>query len=111
VHDIPYILVKRHAKTVGVEQESRGKKFKLCSESEDNDIDKRSLQKFIDGHVSSAYGLWQVRRFGLVLPNPEVNKEKKVPVVPGGLSDLYEEKIAEVAEYAKLYLEKDKYNR
>jgi hypothetical protein len=110
VYDIPYILVKRDARDSGKREPLRRVEeyFRLCSES--NDIDEMSLQTFIDGHVSFAYGLWQVRRFGLVLPNPEVNKEKKVPVVPGGLSDLYGEKIAEVAEHAKLYLEKDKYN-
>ena len=110
VYDIPYILAKRDAKAFGKSEPSRdvGEKFKLCSES--NNKDKMSLQDFLYGHVPWSHGLWQLRRFGLVLPNPEI-KEKKDEILVGGFTYLYEEKIVKVARYAKLLLEKDKYNR
>lgn len=89
VYDIPYILTKRDARDLGKSEPPRnvGEKFKLCSES--NDKDKMSLQTFIDGHVPWSHGLWQLRRFGLVLPNPEIKEKNEILV--GGFTYLYEE--------------------
>jgi len=36
--------------------------------------------------------MWQMRRYGLVLPNPEI-KENMPPVFVGGLTAIYKEKI------------------
>lgn len=46
------------------------------------------LKTFIYNHVPFAYGIWQMRRYGLILPNPEI--EKNAPTVfVGGLTGLY----------------------
>lgn len=59
--------------------------------SESNNRDKMSLQHFLYGHVPWTYGLWQMRRFGLVLPNPEIKKQKEEYGV-GGFTYLYKKK-------------------
>jgi Domain of unknown function (DUF4365) len=78
VYDIPYILAKRDAKISGKESPKRDvdHKFRLCEES--NNKDMMSLHDFIYRHIPWSYGLWQLRRFGLVLPNPDIkNKDNK----------------------------------
>lgn len=110
VYDIPYILAKRDAKTFGKEEPARdvGEKFELCAES--NNKDKMSLQSFLYSHVPWSHGLWQLRRFGLVLPNPDIKKREN-EIFVGGFTYLYEDKIAKVTRYTEFLLKNDKYNR
>jgi hypothetical protein len=107
VYDIPYILAKREAKELGMPEPLRdvAEKFKLCTESNNND--KMTLHDFLYGHVPWSYGLWQLRRHGLVLPNPEV-KSDRGKVLVGGFSYLYKDKIEKSMEYASLLLEREK---
>lgn len=106
VYDIPYILAKRDAKILGKEEPKRevNEKFELCDEN--NNKDKMSLNSFLNGHISWAHGLWQMRRFGLVFPNPEINKTR-LQVFVGGFTTIYEEKIVEAIGYANMILKWD----
>ena len=110
VYDIPYILAKRDAKALGKKEPSRdvNEKFELCDES--NNRDKMTLQSFVYGHVPWSHGLWQLRRFGLVLPNPEV-KDRENGIFVGGFTYLYEAKIENVGRCTAFLLDNDKYNR
>lgn len=104
VYDIPYILSKRDAKALRKTEPSRDvdENFELCKVN--NNKDKMTLECFINGHISWSHGLWQLRRFGLVLPNPEV-KVQPHGVLVGGFSYLYRDKINNVIENIK-YLRK-----
>jgi hypothetical protein len=110
VHDIPYILAKRDARALGKNEPLRDvhEEFKLCSES--NNKDKMKLEDFLYHHIPWSHGLWQLRRFGLVLHNPEIkNRENKILV--GGFTYLYEEKIVKEIQNIDYLLKNDKYNR
>lgn len=107
VYDIPYLLSINDANrelcksTISRDVES---KFKICDE--DNNKDKMTLESFLYGHVSWSYGLWQMRRYGLVYPNPEVDgKDNKIFV--GGFSKVYKQKIERTIDYAKMLLNKE----
>lgn len=64
------------------------------------------LKTFICNHVPFAYGMWQMRRYGLVLPNPEI--EKNAPkVFVGGLTGLYKQKIQQAINYANDRMNKE----
>ncbi|MGH8070584.1 MAG: hypothetical protein ACRERE_36160 [Candidatus Entotheonellia bacterium] len=66
-----------------------------------------SLHDFIYHHIPWSFGLWQLRRFGLVLPNPDIkNKDKEL--LAGGFTYLYEEKILRSISYAKKLVEFEK---
>ena len=108
VYDIPYILAIRDAKSLGKEVPKRDVKerFELCGET--NNRDKMSLGDFLYGHVSWAHGLWQMRRFGLVYPNPEIVEQTRLQYFVGGFTYLYEEKINDAIYYAKQIMHWDK---
>ena len=66
-----------------------------------------TIESFLYHHVPFSYGLWQMRRYGLVLPNPEI--DQKLPeVLVGGLTKIYKEKIEKQILYAKRLMEKEK---
>lgn len=106
VYDIPYILVKKDAKNSGKEQPLRevDEKFELCNET--NNKDKMSLKDFLYGHIPWSHGLWQMRRFGLVFPNPEI-KETRFQFFVGGFSPIYKEKICKAINHAEKILSCD----
>jgi len=106
VYDIPYVLTKKDAKNFGKEEPLRevDEKFELCNES--NNKDKMSLKDFLYGHIPWSHGLWQMRRFGLVFPNPEI-KETRLQCFVGGFSSIYEEKIREAISHAQKILSWD----
>jgi len=106
VCDIPYALTKRDAKRFGKKEPLRelDETFELCNES--NNKDKMSLRDFLYGHVPWSHGLWQMRRFGLVFPNPEI-KATSSRFFVGGFSSIYEGKIRETIEYAQKILSLD----
>lgn len=107
VYDIPFILTKRDAQAPGKVIPTRGvdERFRITNES--NNKDKMTLVDFIYHHVSWSYGLWHMRRFGLVLPNPEVVGQQP-NVLAGGFSYLYEEKIQKAMSCAKFLLERER---
>ena len=88
VHDIPYILSRRDAESLGKNIPPRhvDEKFLICGES--NNKDKMKLEDFIYHHIPWSYGLWHMRRYGLVYPNPEII-QKKYDVLVGGFTYLY----------------------
>jgi hypothetical protein len=107
IYDIPYILAIRDAKISGKDEPKRDvdQKFRLGEESNNKDI--LTLYDFIYHHIPWSFGLWQLRRFGLVLPNPDIkNQEKKISA--GGFTYLYEEKILESITYSKSLLQFEK---
>ena len=106
VYDIPYILSKKDAKKLGQEEPPRDveEKFLLCDEH--NNKDKMTWDKFIENHIPWSYGLWHMRRFGLVLPNPDRIGMPKISV--GGFTYLYEQKICDAMKYAEILMEKEK---
>ena len=66
-----------------------------------------TIESFLYHHVPFSYGLWQMRRYGLVLPNPEI--DQNLPeVLVGGLTKIYKEKIEKQILYAKRLMEKEK---
>lgn len=99
VYDIPYILSKKDAKNSGQRAPSRdvAEKFQICGQS--NNKDKMTWRDFICHHIPWSYGLWQMRRFGLVFPNPEIEKQQN-NILVGNFSYLYKNKIQEAMEYA-----------
>jgi hypothetical protein len=103
VYDIPFILTKKDATKAGkiIPTRDVDERFQIADVS--NNKDKMTITDFISHHVSWSYGLWHMRRFGLVLPNPEVvNKQSNV--LSGGFSYLYEDKIQSTIDYAKFLL-------
>jgi hypothetical protein len=106
VYDIPYILAKRDAEHSGKKLPTRNveEKFLICKAS--NDRNKMTWRDFVYHHVPWSYGLWYMRRFGLVLPNPEiVNRQQQVLV--GGFSYLYREKIQKAMEYSNALMKRE----
>ena len=99
IHDIPYILTRRDAQAQKIKEPPRpvDEKFLICNES--NDEDRMKLFDFIYHHIPWSYGLWQMRRFGLVYPNPEII-EQRFQVFVGGFTYLYKQKIREALDYA-----------
>jgi len=77
VHDIPWILVKRHALTNTGAELLRHVADKFMLSSETNDKDRMTVYDFIYHHLPSSYGTWNIRRYGVVLPNPEIKSEEK----------------------------------
>ncbi|MHC4338344.1 MAG: DUF4365 domain-containing protein [Planctomycetota bacterium] len=108
IHDIPCILARQDAQKLGKKNPPRqvDERFLICEES--NDKDKMRLEDFIYHHVPWSYGLWQMRRFGLVYPNPEIIKQERLQFFIGGFTYLYEEKINEAVNYAKQIIHWDK---
>lgn len=107
VYDIPYILSKKDAKKSGQNVPNRDvdEKFLLCDQS--NNKDKMTWDDFIYHHIPWSYGLWYMRRFGLVMPNPEiVTQQNKILV--GGFSYLYEQKICDAMKYAEMLMKQEK---
>ena len=99
VYDIPYILTKLDAQESGQKVPRRDveEKFKICDRS--NNKDKMTWRDFIYHHIPWSYGLWHMRRFGLVLPNPGVENQQN-NILVGGFSYLYKKKIREAIKYA-----------
>lgn len=99
VYDIPYILTKIDAKSTDQKIPRRHveEKFKISDQS--NNKDEMTWSDFVYHHVPWSYGLWNMRRFGLVLPNPEIENQQDTILV-GGFSYLYEKKIRKAMEYA-----------
>ncbi len=107
VYDIPYILSKKDAESYGQRAPTRDveDKFQICGES--NNKDKMTWSKFIYHHVPWSYGLWHMRRFGLVLPNPEIINQNTQLLV-GGFSYLYEWKIRDAMKCAAKLIEQER---
>ena len=106
VYDIPYILSKKDAKNSGQRAPRRDveEKFQICGQS--NNKDKMTWRDFIYHHIPWSYGLWHMRRFGLVLPNPEMeNRQAKILV--GSFSYLYEQKIREAMKCADTLMKQE----
>lgn len=103
VYDIPYILSKMDAKKSAQKVPRRDveEKFKICDQS--NNKDKMTWSDFIYHHIPWSYGLWHMRRFGLVLPNPEIEKQQNTILV-GGFSYLYKKKIREAMKYMDMLM-------
>lgn len=99
VYDIPYILAKIDAESAGqtVPPREVGGKFQISDQS--NNKDEMTWDDFIYHHVPWSYGLWNMRRLGLVLPNPEIENQRNTILV-GGYSYLYKKKIRQAMEYA-----------
>ena len=93
VYDVPYILSKKDAEELGKTLPTRqvDEKFRISAES--NNTDEMMWRDFIYHHVRWSYGLWQMRKFGLVLPNPEIGTNQPKQILVGGFSYVYEEKI------------------
>lgn len=103
VYDVPYILAKKDAEKAGKTMPARDVNDKFLITDKSNNKDKMTLGDFIYHHISWSYGLWHMRRFGLVLPNPEVvNQQKQILV--GGFSYLYENKIRDAMNFAEFLL-------
>jgi len=109
VYDIPYILSKKDAKTSGQRAPRRDveEKFQICDRS--NNKDKMTWRDFIYHHIPWSYGLWHMRRFGLVLPNPEIGIRQN-QILVGGFSYLYGQKIREAMKYADTLMSRENTN-
>lgn len=106
VYDLPYLLAINDAKKKGIKLDRDVKnRFLICGEN--NNKDKMTLESFLYGHVPFSYGLWHMRRHGLVLPNPEI-RDDIPPVLAGGLTKIYKEKIETSMSLAKGQLKKEK---
>jgi hypothetical protein len=106
VYDLPYFLAIRDAKKEGIKlQRDVEKTFLICEEN--NNKDKMTLESFLYGHIPFSYGLWQMRRYGLVLPNPEI-RDNVPPVFVGGLTKIYKDKIETAISYGKKLMRKEK---
>ena len=92
IYDLPYFIASNDAKSKGYSELKRAVKEKYLICDENNNRDKMTLENFLYHHVPFSYGMWQMRRYGLVLPNPEI-KENMPPVFVGGLTAIYKEKI------------------
>ena len=103
VYDIPYILSKKDAEKSGKRVPTRDMKEKFLISDISNNEDKMSWSDFIYGHIPWSYGLWHMRRFGLVLPNPEIVDQKN-RILVGGFSYLYEDRIREAQQFAELLM-------
>lgn len=99
VYDIPYLLAKRDAKVRRTRVPERDVAEKFLISEQSNNKDKMSWGDFINGHIPWSYGLWHMRRFGLVGPNPEVAK-KSQPVFVGGFSYIYRDEIEQAVRNA-----------
>lgn len=99
VYDIPYILAKRDAQKAGVAEPKRDVADRFAIADERNNKNSMKLGDFLNHHVPWSYGLWHMRRFGLVLPNPEVVKTSK-QVLVGGFSYLYAQRIRDASRCA-----------
>lgn len=99
IYDVPYILAKEDAKKAG-QTLLRDVQEKFLLSDSGNNKDQMDLNTFIYHHVPFAYGMWQMRRFGLVFPNPEV-KNRAPSVFVGGLTGLYRRKIQRAIKYAQ----------
>lgn len=107
VYDLPYLLAIHDARGKGIKLDRDVKnKFLICDEN-NNKEGKMTLESFLYGHVPFSYGLWHMRRYGLVLPNPEI-RDDVPPVLVGGLTKIYKEKIEKSISFAKGLLEKEK---
>jgi hypothetical protein len=103
VCDIPYILSKLDAKESGQKVPRRDveEKFKICDQS--NNKDKMTWSDFIYHHIPWSYGLWHMRRFGLILPNPAIENQQN-NILVGGFSYLYKKKTREAMKYADMLM-------
>lgn len=106
VYDIPYILSKLDAKKTGQKVPRRDveEKVKICDQS--NNKDKMTWSDFIYHHIPWSYGLWHMRRFGLILPNPEIENQQN-NILVGGFSHLYKKKIREAMKYADRLMKRE----
>jgi hypothetical protein len=106
VYDIPYILAKRDAAEFNLPEPNRDmlEKFKLGDVS--NNKDEMSVHDFLYGHLPWSYGLWQLRKYGLVLPNPEIKSDRE-PILVGGFSYLYKNKVRKSIEFAESLLNRE----
>ncbi|MEW8687322.1 MAG: DUF4365 domain-containing protein [Candidatus Thiodiazotropha sp.] len=106
VYDIPYILATRDADKDGKPKPIRDVSEKFLISRESNNRDKMSLDDFIHHHISWSYGLWYMRRFGLVLPNPEVLRQER-KILVSGFSFQYESKIRNTIDLAKYLIDQE----
>jgi len=100
VYDIPYLLSKKDAEKSGKRVPTRDVDEKFLISDISNNKDKMSWSNFIYHHIPWSYGLWHMRRFGLVFPNPEI-VEQKHRLLVGGFSYLYEDRIGEALNFAE----------
>jgi hypothetical protein len=108
VHDVPYILAKRDAERTGKRAPTRAVAETFLLAAESNNKDKMTLHDFVYRHVPWSYGLWHMRRFGLVLPNPEIAADQTRAILVGGFSYIYEDKIQTAMGYASWLLQHEK---
>lgn len=107
VHDIPWLLAISDARKLHMNiQRNVHDKFQICKEY--NNQNKMTLDKFLYHHIPWSYGLWLMRRNGLVAPNPEIRAQKKNYFVGSGLSKLYKDKIENSISFARGLLDKEK---
>ena len=59
------------------------------------------LKSFVCHHVPFAHGMWQIRRYGLVLPNPEINTRSPAVLVGGGMARVYRREIERTIGYGR----------
>lgn len=103
VYGIPYALAIDDAEKINqLVTRDVDVKIQLCGE--DNNKNKMTLKTFLYGHVPWSYGLWQMRHYGLVYPNPEIIKPVD-NIFVGGFSKIYKDKIEQSIEYANWLLE------
>ena len=98
VYDVPYLLAKKDAENAG-QALSRDvdEKFRLCDQ--DDNKEKMKVDSFLYKHVPFSYGVWRLRRHGVVEPNSEVLTDQG-PVFVGGLTNTYRVKIQQAMNYA-----------
>ena len=110
VYDIPYILSKKDAKKSRQRVPTRpvAERFLICDQS--NNKDKMTWADFIYHHIPWSYGLWHMRRLGLVLPNPEIEDQQTNKVLVGGFSYLYGDKIRKAIKYANWLMTQEQSN-
>jgi hypothetical protein len=107
VYDIPWILAISDAKKGNVNiQRDVHDKFQICEEY--NNKDKMTLDKFLYHHIPWSYGLWMMRRHGLVSPNPEIREQKQEFFVGSRIATLYKDKIEKSIGSAKWLLDYEK---
>ncbi|HWP56374.1 MAG TPA: DUF4365 domain-containing protein [Candidatus Acidoferrales bacterium] len=106
VYDVPYMLAKKDAQGANLPEPQRDLSDRFLITSESNNRDKMKLGDFLNRHVPWSYGLWHMRRFGLVLPNPKV-VETPAQVLVGGFSYIYQQKIRDAIQWANWLLENE----
>ena len=91
IYDIPWKLVQNDALNKSSVRLTRDvdDKFKLSDVS--NNKDNMTVYDFIYHHLPSSYGLWNMRRYGVAMINPEIKGDAQF--YTKGIAKLYLEEI------------------